>query len=136
MERNRMLVLGFALVATVVLVPLPVAAQSKGSTPARKPDGKPNLTGIYSFSTITPLQRPDTLAGKATLSDEEAVAFEASENKRQNRDLFDPVKGQPSAGWPLTGSNRSRFCRLFSDASNATASSSLSVAFPASVSGR
>ena len=39
---------------------------------------------------ITPLQRPDTLAGKDTLSDEEAAAFEASENTRLNRDLFDP----------------------------------------------
>jgi hypothetical protein len=67
--------------------------------PARTPDGKPNLAGIYSFSTITPLQRPETLAGKATLSDEEAATFEASENTRQNRDLFDPVRGQPSAGY-------------------------------------
>ena len=39
------------------------------------------------------------LAGKATLNDEEATAFEASENTRLNRDLFDPIKGQPSAGY-------------------------------------
>ncbi len=99
MLRNRLSVSGFALLATVTLSPLPAAAQSKASTPPRTPDGKPNLAGIYSFSTITPLQRPETLSGKATLSDEEAVAFEASENTRQNRDLFDPVKGQPSAGY-------------------------------------
>jgi len=92
MLRNRLCVGGFALLATVIL-PRPSAAQSKASTPPRTPDGKPNLTGIYSFSTITPLQRPETLSGKATLTDEEAVAFEASENTRQNRDLFDPVKG-------------------------------------------
>src|SRR6266540_7341132 len=59
----------------------------------------PNLAGNYSFSTVTPLQRPDALAGKASLTDEEAAAFEADENKRQNRDLFDPEKGQPSAGY-------------------------------------
>src|SRR6266853_3362757 len=58
-----------------------------------------NLAGNYSFSTITPLQRPEALAGKATLTDEEAAAFEASENARLNRDLFDPEKGQPSAGY-------------------------------------
>jgi hypothetical protein len=98
MMRSRLLVSGFALLATVIL-PRPSAAQSKASTPPRTPDGKPNLAGIYSFSTITPLQRPETLSGKATLSDEEAVAFEALENTRQNRDLFDPVKGQPSAGY-------------------------------------
>ena len=87
---------GFTLLAS--LVAWPVTAQTK-SVPARTPDGKPNLAGIYSFSTITPLQRPDALAGKTTLNDEEASAFEASENKRLNRDLFDPEKGQPSAGY-------------------------------------
>src|SRR5215472_15245172 len=99
MTRNRLLVSGVAWLTAVTLSPAPIAAQSRASTPARTADGKPNLAGIYSFSTITPLQRPQELAGKATLSDDEAVAFEASENTRQNRDLFDPVKGQPSAGY-------------------------------------
>jgi hypothetical protein len=87
---------GFALLASLMMSPL--AAQTK-PVPARTPDGKPNLAGIYSFSTITPLQRPERLAGKATLSEDEATAFEASENTRLNRDLFDPEKGQPSAGY-------------------------------------
>ena len=99
MTRSRLLIGGFALLASVALAPLPAVAQARASTTSRTPDGKPNLAGIYSFSTITPLQRPDTLSGKATLSDEEAAAFEESENKRLNRDLFDPVKGQPSAGY-------------------------------------
>jgi hypothetical protein len=97
--RKRLLVRWFALLATVTLAPLPAAAQSKVSAPARTPDGKPNLEGVYSFSTITPLQRPDALAGKSSLNEEEAAAFEASENTRLNRDLFDPIKGQPSAGY-------------------------------------
>ena len=100
MVRNRLLVTGCVLAAAVTLVSLHPAAQGKASTPPRTPDGKPNLAGTYSFSTITPLQRPDALAGKDTLSDEEAAAFEAEENKRLNRDLFDPEKGQPSAGYP------------------------------------
>jgi hypothetical protein len=99
MTRNRLLVSGFAWLTAVIVSSAPAAAQSRAATPARTADGKPNLAGIYSFSTITPLQRPQALAGKATLSDDEAVAFEASENTRQNRDLFDPVKGQPSAGY-------------------------------------
>jgi hypothetical protein len=99
MLRERLLVTGFALLATVALPPLPVAAQGKASTPRRTSDGKPNLEGIFSFSTITPLQRPDAFAGKDTLTAEEASAFEASENTRLNRDLFDPIKGQPSAGY-------------------------------------
>ena len=95
--RTRLLVI--AMLAARILAPLPAAAQGKASTPSRTPDGKPNLAGIYSFSTITPLQRPDALSGKATLSDEEAATFEQAENTRLNRDLFDPIKGQPSAGY-------------------------------------
>jgi hypothetical protein len=95
---NHLLMGGFALLATAALA-VPGAAQGKASTPPRTPDGKPNLAGLYSFSTITPLQRPEALAGKATLDEEEAAAFEASENTRLNRDLFDPIKGQPSAGY-------------------------------------
>ena len=98
MARNRSLVLGFTLL-TVTLALLHASAQSRGSTSARTADGKPDLAGTYSFSTVTPLQRPDALAGKATLTDEEAAAFEAAENTRLNRDLFDPEKGQPSAGY-------------------------------------
>ncbi len=75
------------------------AAPPTRAVQARTSDGKPDLTGIYSFSTITPLQRPDALAGKATLSEQEAADFERSENTRLNRDLFDPEKGQPSAGY-------------------------------------
>src|ERR1051326_2775774 len=76
-----------------------IAAAQPKPAPVGTSDGKPNLAGIYSFSTMTPLQRPEALAGKAALSDEEAAAFEASENARLNRDLFDPEKGQPSAGY-------------------------------------
>jgi len=83
----------------VALAPIAAAAQGKAPAPPRTPDGKPDFSGTYSFSTITPLQRPETLAGKNTLTEEEAAAFEASENKRLNRDLFDPIKGQPSAGY-------------------------------------
>jgi hypothetical protein len=99
MLRTRVLLTGFVLLATITLAPLSMGAQGKPSTPRRTPDGKPNLEGIFSFSTITPLQRPDALAGKDTLTEEEAAAFEASENTRLNRDLYDPEKGQPSAGY-------------------------------------
>ena len=94
MVRDRVQTRVFSLLRRLfALAPLSAAAQGKASTPSRTPDGKPNLEGIFSFSTITPLQRPDALAGKDTLTDEEAAAFEASENKRLNRDLFDPDQG-------------------------------------------
>src|SRR4030095_5354675 len=99
MMRNGLLVGGVALLATVILAPIPAAAQKKASPSARTPDGKTNLQGICSLTLITPLQRPDALAGKTTLNDEEAAEFQASENTRLNRDLFDPIQGQPSAGY-------------------------------------
>jgi hypothetical protein len=84
----------------VTLVVPSAAGQSGKWTAPRTPDGKPDIQGTFTFSTITPLQRPEALAGKEVLTPEEAAAFEESENKRLNRDLYDPEKGQPSAGYP------------------------------------
>ena len=92
------LIVGSMLLASATLALHAAAPPTKG-VPARTPDGKPDLTGIYSFSTITPLQRPEALGDKAALSEQEAAEFERSENTRLNRDLFDPEKGQPSAGY-------------------------------------
>jgi hypothetical protein len=77
-----------------------VAGQSGKYSPPRMADGKPDLQGTYTFATITPLQRPAELAGKAVLTPEEAAQFEQRENDRLNRDLYTPEKGQPSAGYP------------------------------------
>ena len=83
----------------VTLAPLPVAAQSGGDTPMLTPDGQPHISGIFTFRTLTPLQRPVALEGQETLTAEEAAAFESSERSRLNRDLFDPESGAPSAGY-------------------------------------
>jgi hypothetical protein len=96
---GRFLAAALSVLAVAVLAPGPAAGQSRAQTPPRTPDGKPDISGTFTFSTITPLQRPAGLEGKETLNAEEAAAFEASENKRQNRDLFDPEKGAPSAGY-------------------------------------
>src|SRR5262245_36144985 len=84
----------------VVAIAVPATAGQAGKwTPPRTSDGKPDLQGTFTFATITPLQRPDALADKEILTPEEAVAFETSENIRLNRDLYDPEKGAPSAGY-------------------------------------
>jgi hypothetical protein len=50
--------------------------KAKNWTVPRTPDGHPDLQGIWTNATITPLERPAALAGKATLTDAEAVALE------------------------------------------------------------
>jgi hypothetical protein len=89
------MVLAAIVTAAVVLtlVPQPATAQSGERTPMRTPDGQPDVSGIFTFRTITPFQRPGQFADRETLSEEEAAEFEASERTRQNRDLFDPEKG-------------------------------------------
>ncbi len=101
---RRCLAALLAVLTFVCLVPGAAVAQverdpDSGWTPPRTPDGVPDLQGTYTFRTITPMQRPEALGDKVTLSAEEAAAFEESERTRLNRDLFDPIAGAPNAGY-------------------------------------
>src|SRR5205823_9096565 len=59
-------------IAFVSLAPAPRKAWS----PARTPDGQPDLQGVWTNPTITPFERPAELAAKPVLSEEEAAALE------------------------------------------------------------
>src|SRR6202045_3601991 len=61
------------------------AAPAKSKTVPYTPDGHPDLQGVWTNATITPLQRPAALAGKATLTDAEATEVE----KHAAQDLQD-----------------------------------------------
>src|SRR5258708_23645748 len=54
-------------------------------TPPRTPDGQPDLQGIWSSSTLTPLERPPELAGKQVLTPAEAAAYEKQVIQLGNR---------------------------------------------------
>src|SRR5688572_22000285 len=72
--------LAFVL-AAVLVAPLSLAAQSSTTSPAgrpaakwtppRTPDGRPDLQGMWTNATYTPLQRPANLGTKAFYTDEE-----------------------------------------------------------------
>ncbi len=84
------------LTIAFVLAPQSAMAQSGDRTmPMRTPDGQPDVSGIFTFRTLTPMQRPQQFEGRETLTAEEAAAYEASLRRRSNRDLFDPEKGAP-----------------------------------------
>ena len=87
-----------AVIAILCLTADSAARQAVEQAPLRTPDGQPDLQGIWTFSTITPLERPSALEGTPVLTPEEAAAFEEAENRRLNRDLVDPKVG--GAGYP------------------------------------
>jgi hypothetical protein len=52
----------------------------------RTADRRPDLQGVWSFATLTPLERPKEFADKEVLTAEEAAAFATRQMERQNRD--------------------------------------------------
>ena len=75
----------------------PVIGQSKWAAP-RTPDGRPDLQGIWNFSTITPLERPAEFAGKPFLTDAEAAEYERVVMQRSNRDNRDRSSPEADVG--------------------------------------
>ena len=75
--------LAVALITVGVLGPgavAPVQAQSSQQeswTLPRTPAGRPDLQGVWANNTATPLERPEALGDKATLTDEELARLQA-----------------------------------------------------------
>ena len=80
---NRCLAALVAVAAVAWLAPEPAAGQAK------TPWGDPDLQGGWSYSTLTPLERPDSLAGKEVFTDEEAAEFIGETLERLNADRRD-----------------------------------------------
>lgn len=75
-------VLAFGVITTFPLSSqtVPPARKAKNSALPRTSDGHPDLQGIWTNATITPLERPAQFAGKLTASDEDAAKFEHQNN--------------------------------------------------------
>jgi hypothetical protein len=86
---TRSAALGVALVLAVLTLQLaaqtaqPRPTTAKTWTPPRTPDGQPDLQGTWTNATITPFERPSSLAGKTFLSEQEAAAFEKQTAERR-----------------------------------------------------
>src|SRR5580704_5096140 len=82
--------------------PKTTAVTKKPSIP-RTADGHPDLQGVWTNATLTPLARPDQFAAKATVSDEEARAFEKKDLEVNTLDSdvtssFNQRTGGPGVG--------------------------------------
>ena len=60
------------LIAVVSVLGAPLRGGAQDTGAPRTPWGAPDLGGVWDFRTITPLERPVALEGKAVLSAEEA----------------------------------------------------------------
>jgi hypothetical protein len=84
-------------VLILVIAGLPVLSQSTASKSkqppawklARTPDGQPNFQGVWSFATLTPLERPSELSNKTTFTTEEAAQFAKETQARVSTDRRD-----------------------------------------------
>src|SRR5437868_3059024 len=65
----------------------------KAWTPSRTPDGQPDLQGVWTNNTVTPLERPKGLAGKEFYTDEELAANQKKERQRLDQNL---EEGRPT----------------------------------------
>ncbi len=92
-----------AVIAVVLLAPPPAAAQAQtasaeGSAPPRTPWDHPDLQGLWNNATITPFQRPEALADKEFLSEEEAANLEQQTVDRNDRLRRAPAQRTDAGG--------------------------------------
>ena len=73
----------------LLLLAVPLAAQSKKGPVARTADGHPDLQATWDFAQLTPFERPSEFADKQTVSDEEAEEFAQRRIETSNKDKRD-----------------------------------------------
>jgi len=86
----------------VILLPVGVTAQTSTDSVPRTTDGHPDLQGIWGNNSITPLERPDALSSKETLSAEELARVEATANRLFALDAGDAAFGDEFFNVALT----------------------------------
>ena len=84
--RTLAVLAGSAVVA--LSLPTSAAAQSgRESAAPRTAHGHPDISGVWDFRTVTPLERPEEFADQEFLSEEEVAAYAAERVQASNADL-------------------------------------------------
>ena len=68
---------------------IPASASAGTSTAPRTAEGRPDLQGLWDFAQLTPFERPDALAGKASLTEDEAEEFAQRRIETTHKDRRD-----------------------------------------------
>jgi hypothetical protein len=87
--RYKLHAVAVLLMAPILVVGQTRTAPSKNWTAPRTPDNQPDLQGIWTNATITPLERPREFADKPFLTPAEAAAYEKQVRDRNNGDRRD-----------------------------------------------
>ena len=80
-------------ILAVALLPAAALGQSGDWTLPRTADGRPDLQGIWGNNAVTPLERPESLADKATLTAEELARVQSTAERLFAQDAGDAVFG-------------------------------------------
>ena len=75
------------VMACAVLLAFAPAALAQSGSALRTPDGHPDISGVWDFRTVTPLERPEQFADKEFLTEEEVAAYEQERVRANNADL-------------------------------------------------
>ena len=81
----RLIACSLTAVALLTLAPAGAAAQTGDAAP-RTAWGAPDLQGVWDFRSLTPMERPEELAGDERFSPEQAAEFAAETIRSRSRD--------------------------------------------------